>query len=302
MVAPHVASLIELPRTPPPLVEARAACARLARTHYENFAVVSRLVPRRLRTHVRALYATCRTVDDLGDEAPNDREALLDRFEQELDAAYRGTPRHPVLVALRETIEALDLPETPFRRLIEANRIDQRQRRYETFEDLLHYCEHSADPVGRLYLALFGFRDEARGRLSDRICTALQLTNFWQDVRRDLAAGRIYIPGEDLARFGVSEADLAAPRAGPGVRALLRFEVARTRDVFREGLPLLASVRGRLRIALALFVRGGEAVLRKIEAQGYDTLRRRPSLRSTEKARLTIGALLAPARPPWTDD
>jgi len=293
MVGEHVAAILEPSASPASLPEAQALCLGMTRTHYENFSVLSSFVPRDLRVHVAALYAFCRTVDDLGDEAPGDRLAHLDRFEAELDAAFNGQPHHPVLVALRETIRRFDLPREPLERLIEANRIDQRVRSFATFDDLLHYCEHSANPVGRLFLLLFGYRDEARFALSDATCTALQLTNFWQDIARDRAMGRIYLPQSEMAEFGISEAHLDAGGTSEGLRSLVRFQVERTRRYFAEGLPLLDTVRGRLRLALALFSRGGLAILDRIEAQDFDTLDARPTLGRSDKIRLAISSILS---------
>ena len=300
MVDRHVAALIDLPEAPPSLEASIRLCQDLTRSHYENFTVASRLVPRGLRAPLATIYAFCRTVDDVGDEAPGDRRALLDRFESELDAAYGGVPRHPVLVALKEAIERFDLPRDLFLRLIEANRMDQEVHRYETFSQLLHYCHHSATPVGRLVLRLYGYRDEERSTLSDATCTALQLTNFWQDVRRDLEDnGRLYLPHEDMARFGVSEADLSAPQATEPLRALLRLEVERTRGLFEEGLGLLQAVRGRLRITLSLFSYGGLAILDRIESQGYDTLAARPTVSKADKRRILLLSLFSEGRRRW---
>ena len=293
MVGEHLAALIDLPETPPSLAESVALCTRLARTHYENFAIVSWLVPRRMRPHVNVLYAFCRTVDDVGDEAPGDRSALLDRFESELHAAYGGIPRHPVLIALQRTIDKFNLPKGPFLQLIEANRIDQGKDRYATFSELLYYCDRSANPVGRLFLMLFGYHDEELFSLSDATCTALQLVNFWQDVKRDYETGRIYLPQDEMARYGVSEEDLAATRASEAVKALLQFQIERTREYFCAGFPLIDRVRGHLKVDIALFSRGGLAILEKIEAQGYDTLAHRPILGKKEKLILFLSTLLS---------
>ena len=293
MVDAHVAALIEPAAGQPSLNEARALCLRLARSHYENFTVVSRLVPRGVRDDLAVLYAYCRTVDDIGDEAPGDRLALLDRYEAELDAAYDGTPSHPVLVALRSTIERFDLPREPFARLIEANRIDQRAARHATFDDLLHYCEHSANPVGRLFLMLYGYRDEERFALSDATCTALQLANFWQDIRRDAEIGRVYLPQDEMAEYAVSDEDLLAERASEPLRDLVRFQVERTRRFFAEGLPLIDRVDGHLRVDLALFSRGGLAILEAIERQGYDTLAHRPTIGRSKKLALFLSTLVS---------
>lgn len=293
MVGPHVATILEPPTASVTLSEARVLCDRMARSHYENFTVMSWLLPRAMRPHVAALYAYCRTVDDIGDEAPGDRLELLDRYEEELDAAFDGQPARPVLVALQETIRQFDLPRDPFARLIEANRIDQRAAFHATFDDLLHYCAHSANPVGRLFLMLFGYRDGERFALSDATCTALQLTNFWQDIQRDRTAGRVYLPQEEMTAYGVTEQDLDADRASTTLQALVRFQVERTRRLFADGLPLIDSVRSRLRTDLTLFSRGGLAILDAIERQGFDTLISRPTLSGASKAGLIASSLLS---------
>ena len=273
------------------LAEAYAHCRRIALGHYENFPVVSWLLPRELRDPMYAVYAYCRGVDDLGDEAEGDRLSLLDQWEAELRRCYDGSPSDPRFVALADTIRRFDITPEPFVRLIEANRRDQRQARYQTFDELLGYCSYSANPVGRLVLHVFGYRDEERAALSDATCTALQLTNFWQDVVRDLAMGRIYIPQQDMADFGVSEADLAAELATPALRELMRFEVQRTREYFRRGLPLIGSVRGRLRVDLRLFTLGGLSILDAIERQRYDVLSHRPTVSKPRKLWLGLRAL-----------
>ena len=287
----HVRALVEPPERAPSRDEARRMTLRLTKSHYENFTLVSLLVPRRMRPHIAAVYAFCRTVDDIGDEAPGDRLALLDRFEDELRSAYSGSPRHPVIAALQGTIHRFDLPAEPFLKLIEANRIDQWKRRYADFGELLHYCDRSANPVGRLFLMLYGRRDEELFRLSDNTCTALQLTNFWQDIKRDYGMGRIYLPQDEMEKFGVSESDIAAESANEELRALVRFQVERARDYFRDGLPLLDRVSGHLKVDIALFSRGGLAILDKIASQGYDTLSLRPTLSRAEKMRLFLSTL-----------
>jgi len=293
MVAAHGRALLEPPAVPASIEEASRFCMTLARSHYENFTVLSRLAPREMRRHLAVLYAYCRTVDDLGDEAPGNRPALLDRFEGELDAAFESRARHPVLIALQGTIARFDLPRGPFARLIEANRIDQRRRSFATFDELRHYCEHSANPVGRLVLMLYGHRDDERFALSDATCTALQLANFWQDVKRDAAVGRVYLPEDEMAEYVVARSDLHAERASASMKDLMRFQVDRARSYFRAGLPLIDRVRGHLRVDLALFSLGGLAILRKIERQGYDTLSRRPSLSGPEKVGLALLALFS---------
>ncbi len=274
------------------LSEAYAYCQRLATSHYENFTVASWLLPRVLRPHVYAVYAYCRGVDDLGDEAEGDRLALLDDWETELRRCYKGGAGQPQFIALQETVRRFDIPPEPFLRLIEANRTDQRVNRYRTLAELLSYCENSANPVGHLVLYLFGYRDEERQRLSDATCTALQLTNFWQDLRRDLEKGRIYIPLEEMERFGLSENDLLEGRFDERFRDLMAFQVARTRELFRQGLGLIPTVGGRLKLDLRLFSLGGLAVLDAIEEIGYDVLHRRPKLSRARKAWLAVRALL----------
>jgi len=291
---PHVVAVIVPPPTPVSLAEAQDACLRLAGTHYENFTVISWLVPRKLRPHLAAIYSFCRTVDDLGDEAPGDRVALLERFEQMLRNAIAGrATTHPVLIALRETVSRYHLPEELLVDLVTANRMDQVNSRYETYEELLRYCRFSAVPVGRLFLLLYGYREEGLHQLSDTTCMALQLTNFWQDIRRDRAMGRIYLPQEDMTRFGVSEHDLDQPTATDAVRRLVAFEVERTEVLFQEGWPLVQNVRGHLRVDLALFSRGGQTILRKIADQQFDTLAARPTVGRMEKLGLFLRSLVA---------
>lgn len=272
--------------------EAFALCQRLARTHYENFSLTTRLMPERLRRHFYAVYAFCRGVDDLGDEGGGDRTGHLAEWERQLRLCYSGRPVHPYFVALQSTIARFDIPDEPFLKLIEANRRDQRTKRHPTYADLLEYCEHSANPVGRIVLYVLGHREPELHALSDYTCTALQLTNFWQDVRRDYEMGRIYVPLNELERFGVSEADIASRQATTQFRSLMRFEVARARGLFGKGIPLIERVRGFARVDIALFTAGGLAVLRMIERQDYDVLSRRPALSKWAKARLFASVYL----------
>ncbi|MBM3925548.1 MAG: squalene synthase HpnC [SAR202 cluster bacterium] len=272
--------------------EAQEHCRRLALTHYENFTVGSLLIPRKLRQHIYNLYGYARTVDDLGDEAPGSRLQLLDNWERDLDRCYQGQPAHPVMVALQETINTFDIPKEPFWKLIQANRADQKTSRYQTYQDLLHYCDHSANPCGRLVLYVFGYRDEARQKLSDFTCTALQLTNFWQDVTRDYGMGRIYLPLEDLRRFGVTEEQIAQGQADEKFRRLMEFEVERTKELFGRGLGLVEQVGGIAKVDIALFNRGGLAVLEAIEKQDYDVLSRRPRLSRFRKGWLFASTYL----------
>ena len=279
--------------------EAYKYCEQLARSHYENFTVGSWLLPRVLRRHLFAVYAFCRRTDDLGDEAPGDRLALLNDWEADLSLCYGGQPTDPVMVALQDTIRRFDIPAEPFTRLIEANRMDQRQQRYSTYDDLLHYCSHSAEPVGRMVLYVLGYRNPERQALSDATCTALQLANFWQDVHRDYQMGRIYIPQEDMSRFGYSEEELAAGVVNDRFRSLMRFQVDRAEALFRQGLPLQNLLHGRARLDIALFSRGGMAVLAAIRRQNYDVLSRRPVVTRTRKLWLMLSSIarLAISRP-----
>jgi squalene synthase HpnC len=273
--------------------DAFAYCARVARAHDENFSVASMLLPRRLLRHFHAVYAYCRWADDLADETgdPGRALSLLRWWREELQACYDGSPRHPVMVALRETISAYRIPPEPFLDLLAAFEQDQRVRRYATYEQLLDYCALSANPVGRLVLRLCECHDERRAELSDQVCTALQLTNFWQDVSRDLEIGRVYVPAEDRLRFGHGDADLTARRFTPAFAGLMRFEVERTRELFYRGYPLVELMPAEVRSQTELFMEGGLAILAKIESHGYDVLTRRPALAKWEKGRLVLGAL-----------
>ena len=288
-----------IPSTPPTLVEAREYCARLARTHYENFSVATWFLPRRLRQHFCNVYAYCRISDDLGDEVGDTAAALelLDQWQAELDACYEGTPRHPVFVALQETVRQFDIPRHEFSDLLIAFREDQTVTRFETFADLLAYCRYSANPVGHLVLYVCGYRDAERQRLSDFTCTALQLANFWQDVSPDYGKGRIYLPLEDLRRFGVSEEDIALNQNTSSFCSMMKFEVERAHDWFRKGLPLIEKVDRELALDLELFNRGGQGILRAIERQGYAVLGNRPVISKPRKlalvARAALGKILA---------
>lgn len=283
-----------IPQVGPSLEEARVFCRRLATTHYENFSVVTWFLPRRLHQHFYNLYAYCRISDDLGDEVgdPQLSLRLLDDWESELNACYDARPRHPVFVALAETVRELDIPRKPFSDLLVAFRQDQTVTRYPTFEDLLGYCLNSANPVGRLVLYICGYRDDERQRLSDQTCTALQLANFWQDVLRDYAKGRIYLPLEDLHRFGVTEQQIANRQCNHQFVDLLRFEVQRAREWLDRGLPLARVVDSELAIDIELFTRGGQEILNAIERQGYDVLTSRPALSSRRKLMLLGRAAL----------
>jgi squalene synthase HpnC len=270
---------------------APAAAAVMARARGENFPVASRVLPPRSRAHLLALYGFARLVDELGDEAPGDRLAALDWLEQELGRAYDGTASHPLLVCLQPTLRECRLPREPFQRLIEANRVDQQVKRYETWEQLLGYCALSANPVGELVLGVFGRATPARVALSDKICTALQLAEHWQDVAEDRARDRIYLPAADRERFGCEEHELSGGEpASWRLRGLLAFEVARTRELLRAGAPLIGALRGRERLAVAAFAGGAQAALDAIARAGYDVLGGPP--RASRARRLGAAAAL----------
>ena len=275
--------------------EAQRYARWLATHHYENFNVVSWLLPKELHQHFYNVYAYCRWADDLGDEVPDAARALelLHWWEHELDACYDEKPSHAVFVALRETIVAKDIPKKPFADLLKAFRQDQTTKRYPNWEAVLGYCVNSANPVGRLVLYLCGYRDEERQRLSDATCTALQLANFWQDVSRDLDIGRIYIPLDAAAAQGLSENDIVARRFDERYVVLMKDLISRTRKLFAEGRPLARMVDGRLSVDLEMFSRGGLAVLDSIEAMGYDTLHQRPAVSKLKQAGLLGRALVS---------
>ena len=291
-----------IPDHAPSEAEAREYCRRLARSHYENFSVASWFLPERLRQHFFNVYAYCRISDDLGDEVGDTAASLqlLDQWEPELNACYDGdrtqNPRHPVFVALAETVRKFEIPKHEFADLLTAFRQDQSIRRYETFNDLLGYCRYSANPVGHLVLYLCGCRDSERQLLSDTTCTALQLANFWQDVSADFAKGRIYLPLEDLRRFGVSEDAIRDSENTSAFRAMMKFEVERAREWFTQGLPLIAKVDRALATDIELFSRGGQEILNAIERQHYAVLGRRPAISKTRKLALVARAALGKLR------
>lgn len=282
-----------IPEVAPSLTEAEAYCRNLARSHYENFSVATWFLPKRLRQPFCNVYAYCRISDDLGDEVGDPKASLqlLDQWEQELDKCYVGRPLHPVFVALAGTVREFEIPKHEFSNLLTAFRQDQTVTRYQTFEDLLGYCVNSANPVGHLVLYLCGYRDVERQKLSDFTCTALQLANFWQDVSVDYAGkGRIYLPLQDLRRFGVSEEDLATRRNSSEFREMMKFEVGRARDWFRQGEPLIGMVAKELALDIELFSRGGQEILNAIERQDYAVLGRRPSISKSRKLMLVARA------------
>lgn len=274
---------------------AQAYTKWLATHHYENFNVVSWLLPKELHQHFYNVYAYCRWADDLGDEIPSKDRALelLGWWETELDACYEGRPQHPVLVALRETILAKDVPKQPFADLLKAFRQDQIVKRYATWDAVLDYCLYSANPVGRLVLYLCGYRDQERQKLSDATCTALQLANFWQDVAGDLEKGRIYIPLDRAGAHGLSEQDIVVKNFDHRYVALMQELIEYTRGLFERGMPLSKMVEGKLSVDLAMFSRGGMAVLDAIEAIGYNTLHQRPEVSKGKQVRLLGRAIVA---------
>jgi squalene synthase HpnC len=282
-----------IPETAPTLEQARDYCTKLAESHYENFHVASWFLPKALRPHFHSIYAYCRISDDLGDEVGDTAVALalLELWGRELDACYEGKARHPVFVALAETIRACSIPKEPFADLLTAFRQDQTVTRYATMQDVMAYCRNSADPVGRLVLYACGEANEKNFQLSDATCSALQLANFWQDVREDYARGRIYLPLEDMEYFRVDEQTIEEGVATPEFKGLLHYEVDHARSLFAKGLPLIGLVNRDLALDLDLFSRGGLAILNAIEDQGYDVLRARPALSKGTKLALLLRAV-----------
>jgi squalene synthase HpnC len=282
-----------MPDQRPTLEEARAYCRRLATTHYENFHVASWFLPARLRPHFHSIYAYCRIADDLGDEVGNREQslALLDLWGRELDACYQGEARHPVFVALAETVRACDIPQEPFADLLVAFRQDQNILRYPSMDDVLDYCRYSANPVGRLVLYACGYRTPEMFLLSDFTCTALQLANFWQDIHSDYERGRIYLPLDDMQKYGVDEGTIARREPTAAFRELVRQEVGYTRQLFINGLPLIDMVDRELALDLDLFSRGGLEILHAIERRQYDVLTTRPTISKARKLGLLARAL-----------
>jgi squalene synthase HpnC len=265
----------------------------------ENFPVAMRVLPRRIREHLVAVYGFARVVDDLGDEAAGDRTAQLDAFAADLATIWAGgEPESPVLARLAVTVRACGLPAEPFERLVQANRQDQRVATYPTFTDLQGYCVLSADPVGRIVLGVFGATTPARVAWSDRVCTALQLVEHWQDVAEDRRAGRIYLPMEDLSRFGVEPSDLDRSPTSPAVRRLLAFETDRAEDLLRAGRPLVGQLRGWARLAVAGYVAGGLATVDALRRAEFDVLTATPRPRRRDVLRHIIRLLCTRAGEP----
>ena len=290
---------LEIARNLPPFgctaEEAQSYTRWLATHHYENFTVVSWLLPQQLHQHFYNVYAYCRWADDLGDEIPGAARALalLDEWEEELQRTYAGSPSHPVFVALADTIRGFDIPREPFADLLKAFRQDQEIHRYSDWGSVLGYCRYSANPVGRLVLYLCGYRDPERQALSDAVCTALQLANFWQDVARDLDRGRIYIPMDMLQAHDVSVEELQQRKFSNRYAAMMKRLIMQTRDLFAAGERLSEMVAPELRVDIELFRRGGLAALDSIEAVGYDTLHHRPVISHSAQVRLLGRAFIS---------
>lgn len=285
----------------PSIDESFAYCENLTKNHYENFPVGSFLIPEVKRKYVWAIYAFARTADDFSDEGRHPREtpedlrkrlAQLDDWEFRLVKAGRGEADHPIFVALTETMKQLEIPIQLFKDLLTAYRMDVEQKRYKTFDDVFFYCRHSANPVGRLVLHTFGYKDEALHQLSDKICTALQLANFWQDISVDLAKDRLYLPQEEMRRFRVTEGDLHAKICNRAFKTLLRYCIERTASLFNEGLPLCSQVGKDLRLEMRLTWLGGTTILKKIRKSDCDVFRQRPVIGALDKIKLLSRAFL----------
>ncbi|MCC7201874.1 MAG: squalene synthase HpnC [Nitrospirae bacterium] len=269
-------------------------CSRIALNHYENFPVGSWLIPGEKRKYVHAVYAFARTADDFADEAgyaEDERARLLTDWEKRLDECMTGNPVHPVFVSLKEAIGKFHIPDRLLRDLITAFRMDIVTKRYKTMQDVLNYCRYSANPVGRIVLSIFEYKDPELHRLSDFICTALQLTNFWQDIATDLEKDRIYIPLEDMERYGYSVNDLKSHTLNQQFRKMLAGEIAFTKDLFRSGLPLCTSVKKGLSVELRAICSGGMKILEKIEQNGYDVFNKRPVITKLDKIWIVLRAL-----------
>jgi squalene synthase HpnC len=273
-----------------------------ARAETENFPVALRVLSTEQRRHLMAIYRFARLTDQIGDAAHGDRLAILDELQRQVTACFDARTddevegRHPIIDALSPTIRACGLPIGPFHRLIDANRLDQVKHRCENYQELLDYCDLSANPVGELVLYVFGAATPERIRQSDAVCTGLQLVEHWQDVKEDYAAGRIYLPSEDLVKFGCREEELGADSASRALRELLRFECERAHGLLDEGVPLVRSLRGRARLAISGFVAGGRAALDAIARDAYDVMGGTPRARRRDFARRYFGMLFAPKR------
>ncbi|HEY0265017.1 MAG TPA: squalene synthase HpnC [Granulicella sp.] len=290
-------------RTPPvkpTLAEAKKWCRHLASTHYENFHVATFFLPKKVRPHFESIYAYCRVADDLGDEvnSPEVATHLLHTWEAMLNECYDDpkNSRHPVFVALHETIKQTGVPRELFSNLLRAFRQDQVKTRYESMAELMDYSRDSANPVGRLVLWVCGYREESICQLSDKVCTALQLANFWQDIYEDYERGRRYVPAEEMRRFSATDEQIAERRFNADFWRLMQSLVERTRKMLHEGAAITGRVDRELAATLELFCKGGDAILDAIEAQGFDVLRQRPEVSKSRKARLLAGALAGKIR------
>ena len=271
-------------------------CETIARSHYENFPVASRFIPKEIRRYVWTIYAFARIADDYADEPGftlAERIDNLNQWEQYLDECYNGNPTHRVFAALAETVERFQIPCELFQNLLAAFRADVTVRRYETFEDVLTYCRNSANPIGRILLLLLNYRSEVMMQLSDSICTALQLTNFLQDVSVDLQKDRIYLPLEDMEEFDYREEDLINQNMNDHFCSLIAFQVQRTAELFVKGKPLLTLVGKDLSRELKLTWIGGTKILQKIHNQNYDVLTKRPTLSRLDKLGLLFRSFLS---------
>ncbi len=285
--------MIEHPKLPVTLKEAFAICSKITANHYENFPVASVALPKKLRPYVSAVYAFARTADDFADEAEfaGRRMEKLEEWSTLLSQMQSGIPTHPIFIALKDTAQKFDIPTTLFEDLITAFKMDCTIKNYATFDDLLHYCRHSANPVGRIILHIFGYTSPELMDYSDAICTALQLTNFWQDIAVDLEKNRIYIPQEDLMRFKYSEKELQEYVINDSLKALILFEINRTRDLFLQGKPLCGQVHGRLGFELRLTWAGGMTILDKILENDCNVFKR-PILKKLDYIRMVFQSLL----------
>ena len=282
------------------LVSAQKYCTKIAKSNYENFIISNWFTPKEIKQHIQNIYAFCRYGDDLGDDSPfppNERLKLLNEWMEDLERAFKsennpwqGEPRHPILRAVSHTADIFKIPITPFKRLIEAFKLDQQKTRYSNYQELKNYCIHSADPVGHLFLYIYGYKDEELQKISDNTCTALQLANHWQDVNRDLEQDRIYMPIEEMERFNYSLEDYKKKIVNDEWRALMRFQVERARELFENGKNLWDKVDSRLVVDLRMFTMGGMAVLDAIEAQGYDTWSKRPKISKLKQLRMLMAS------------
>ena len=279
------------------LQDAEVYCSQIADAHYENFLIANKFTPPKIKQHIQNIYAFCRYGDDLGDEAPFDsqgRLTLLDAWEKDLEEAHQGDwsgkPQHPILIAVQHTAKTFKIPLEPFWKLIQAFKMDQTKNRYHSWDELLHYCKHSADPVGHLFLYVYGHDDEDLRALSDKTCTALQLANHWQDISRDWRQNRSYMPEETMERFGVSWERYGPDYVDENWKSMLAHEVERAQNLFDEGKKLWKLVDAHLAVDLMMFTKGGEAILQAIRNQKYDTWKKRPKVSKLKQVRLYFKA------------